>query len=449
MARQIIFGLTVLFVMFLSGCATQGTHIGRPEPAKQAKKSVYSFKLGNGVNVVVKEGKPGGPTAVQLWVADGSASEPSGKHGISHLVEHMLFCGSKSLPAGRAAEVIEGMGGEFNGDTGKDFCYLGATLPGKGWDKAVDVLFDMAAFPTFPDDQIKKQKEVIALEDADRARDADTRLMDLFFGTSYEVHPYRFPITGDRASLGSFTRDEAVAYHDSVYRPSNMTLVVVGDASPQAVKSLADRTFGTLAEPPEEKKADVTEPNQISVREKYADMPVELAYMAGGWHVCSASGPDIYALDVMKAILGTGEGSRLSTELKQGRELLLDVNTELFALKDPGMFVIKAKLYDGDLTRAREEILRQAQKLKDGTVSQQELDRAVNCIEAARMLNMDKVEGQAYSFGFWTTVYRGTGPGEYIENIKKVTPLDIRRVAQTYLGEGNYTIAVIRPQSHE
>lgn len=449
MIRYTVVLLALLLLAGSAGCVTQNTHIGRVEAKKPVKRSVYSYTLPNGVRVVVKNGADAGPTAVQLWVSDGGMQDPAGKPGIGHFVEHMLFCGSEKYPPGSAENIIEGMGGKLTGDTGKDFCYIGVRLPGPGWEKAVDVMYDMAVHPAFLPKQVDMQRKVVGLELSERARDTDTALMDGFFRQAYLRHPYGSQVTGDIAAVGSLTREDAVDYHGSTYVPSAMTLVVVGAASPASVKAAADRTFGTIPEVPVKKQVPVDEPGQISVREKEARMPVGLAYMAVGWRICSASEKDIYALEVIRAVLGLGEGSRLPVELKDKKSVLLDVGSELFALREPGVLVIKAKLEDDNVTRAREEILKQAQRLKDGTVSGDELRRAVRCIETEQLRSTDTVEGQAYAIGYFETVYKGTDPGEFMENVRKVSPQDIRRVAQTYLGEGNYTIAVIRPESHD
>jgi zinc protease len=168
--------------------------------------------------------------------------------------------------------------------------------------------------------------------------------------------------------------------------------------------------------------------------------------MALGWHVCAASSPDIYPLEVLRAVLGQGRGSRLYMELRERMGAAFDVEAALYPLREPGLFVVSAHLREEDVRRVTDETLRQMNKLKDEPVSVAELSRAVSNIEASHMLDTETAEGQAYALGYWSTVYGGGDPAEYMENIRKVTPEDVQKVAQKYLGEGNYTLSVIRPE---
>src|SRR5512143_378511 len=167
MPKRLITLTCALMLALLYGCASQ-TYVGRaPEPVK-VNKALDSYRLANGVTLFVKDNDRPGPTAVQVWVPAGSISDPPGKPGLSHFVEHMLFTGSKDLPPGRAEQYVESMGGSLVGHTGRDFSYIGVTLPGAGWERAMDILYDLVAFPSFRQDQMEKQKKVVAQEISER-----------------------------------------------------------------------------------------------------------------------------------------------------------------------------------------------------------------------------------------------------------------------------------------
>lgn len=453
METRIFRWLLLLPVLAVLGCAGQNTHIGRVEARKQVVKQVYAYSLQNGMRLVVKNGATGGPVAIQVWVADGSLYEPAGKAGLSHFVEHMLFTGSRGIKPGGAAMAIEKMGGELVGNTGKDFSYIGATLPGTGpgvsWKEAMEMLCRMAAYPAFIPEQAENQKKVIELEMEERARNVDELLIDKLFSRSFKVHPYGYSLTGKRDVIRRFTVDDAKEYHAKVYVPANMTLVVSGSVNPAEAKVAAEASFGRIPQAKSKEPTKLTEPTQITVREETVQMGVGLTYMAVGWHICPVTDPDIYSLEVLRTILADGVDSRLVNELRDRKELVYDVSAEVYALRDPGLMVINASLLDGDLPKVREELLWQTQKLKDGLVGEEELSRAIMAIEAREARDTGTAEGQAYNAGFWETVYSGDNTGELMDNIKKVTVLDVRRVAQKYLGEGNYTVAVIRDKQEE
>jgi len=447
MLRYIAMTLVAAFMLAALGCATQGTRVGRAiEQPEVVKKAVQTYTLKNGVNLIVKRTSKGSPTALQVWVSGGSATDPADKPGLAHFVEHMLFTGSMHVPKGKAEQYLESMGGEFSGHTGRDFSYMGVTLPGQGWERGLDIVYDMVAFPALTQAQVDKQKKVVALEIKEARRDTDSLLMDDLFESAYATHPYRRPAYGTVEALSGYTIDDATSYYQRTYLPSNMTVVVVGDVKTADVKTAVDNTFGKLVPAPYARPKVPEEYNQLAKREKDVDAPVKLTYMAVGWHVCAAADPDIYPMEVLGAVLGLGRGSRLYMELRERMGLVYDVDTELLPMKDPGMLVTLVRLKEDDMTRVTAEILRQMNKLKDEKVSDAELARALNSLESSRLVDSETADGQAYSLGYWYTVYGKKDPEEYVKEIRKVTPADVQRVAQKYLGEGNYTVSVIKPE---
>src|SRR3990172_1901621 len=228
--------LSSLVVLTASGCAQRGAYVGRAAEPVIIKKAVRTFTLANGITLMVKDTQPPRPPP------------PPAKPGLSHFTEHMLFSGSLHLPPGRAEQYVESMGGLMTGHTGRDFSYIGATIPGKGWERALEIVFDLAAYPAFRPDEFEKQRGIIHLEINQRAREAETSLVEEFFGLSYRAHPYRFPITGRTAETAAYTRKDVAEYHARTFVPGNMAVVVVGDVEPGAVKAAVEKTFVQLPE---------------------------------------------------------------------------------------------------------------------------------------------------------------------------------------------------------
>jgi len=413
---------------------------------QEKKSNTSAFTLDNGLTVLVRSGETSGTTAVQVWIADGSAYEPEGKKGVAHLVEHLLFEGGGAKP-GSAENELETMGGIINGNTGKDFTYVSVTLPGPGWEKAVDMLYRMIADPSFTPEHVKDQQDVIALEIKNAGTDPERVLIDNLMDEAYRKHPYKGPVTGSIASVRALTPGDAESYHKATYVPSRMTLVVAGEARAADVRAEAENTFGKLPAAKPAKPRPMDEPPQLSGRERVVFMPVKLTYIAMGWHVCPTSDKDIYPLEVLRAVMGEGSGSRLAMELISRKPLAMAVGAGLYAYSDRGLFVVNATLADPlDISVTREELLRQALKLKTDLITGEELERAVMGIERQQLESMGTAEGQAYALGYWATVYGGKTPGEYMDSIRAVSAEDVRRAAQTYLGEGNYTLSIIKPE---
>jgi zinc protease len=434
------------FALIISGCASGETRIGLAAEPVVIKNSVRTATLANGVTVITKDAPEGSPTSIQVWVAAGSLGEPSGRPGIAHFTEHMLFTGSQHVPTGRAEQYLETMGGKIAGHTGRDYSYIGATIPGKGWERSTQILFDMAVNPLFVAEQVEKQKKIILLELASRESDPETLLGDNLFRTAYSAHPYRNSIIGTADDIRRITRESLLDYYSKAYVPSNMTLVVVGPVSHAEVKALAETIFGAMPPFKPGNKAGGKEPFQVRTRNSEVYRNTGLAYASFGWHVSSASDPDFYPLETLNYILGYGRGSRLAVELQEREGIAFDVTSRLLPLKDPGMLVVSMKLRPDDIRRTTDEVMRQLNKLKDELVSDAELARAKGAIENNYMLDNSTAEGIAYSLGYASTVYGAKAAGTFMQNIRSVTALDVQRVAQKYLGQGNYTLSVVKPQ---
>lgn len=445
MIRYVVISTGLIFMLFLNGCAGSGTHVGLAYKPVAVAKEARCYTLSNGVKLVIKAAGKGDPTSIQLWITGGNITDPPGKPGLSHFVGHMLFTGSLHVPPGKAEQYIESMGGRMAGHTGRDFSYIGVTIPGPGWQRAADILFDLVAYPSFLPDHIEKERKVIGLEINERAMDADTALMDGFFALAYRKHPYKNTITGSVQDVARYTRNDILDYYTRTYVPSNMTVVVVGDIAPGPVKAALEKTFGRLTPVRYTRPKVPVEPSQATRLAGEDAGAVSLTYMVLGWHVAAATNEDVYPLEVLAAALGQGKGSSLFMELRERKGLVFDLKTDLFPLKEPGLLAVHACTTEDNVQPVTDEILHQVNRLKDDGISRPELERAISNIEAGHLLNDESAEGQAHELGYWATVYGGKDPAKYIRSIREVTAQDVRRVAQKYLGEGNFTVYVIRP----
>jgi zinc protease len=444
--------LLISLTIASAGCATTGKTIGHAAPGI-IKKEVTTCRLDNGVNLLIRETGKSAPTTIEVWVAGGSCCDPKDRLGMAHLVERMLFTGSLHFPQGRAERELEGIGGRLSSHTSQDFSYFQATVPGYesfngGWKRAEEILFDMVANPSFDEARMEEQRQLILMEAAHRARAPETKLADNLFAAAYLVHPYKNPVTGPADNVKPFTPKDLLDFYHSAYVPSNMTVVVVGGVDAREVKAKIESTFGAMTAAKSSMPAyTCREICQADTRRSQLVMPVKLAYAELGWHICSARDQDIYALEVLSAILGGGRGSRLSMELRERQGIVYDIRTKMFPLRGPGLMTVQARMDPDNLARFTEGVLRQVNHLKDENVPEAELDRAKRMVIASHLIRSETSEGRAYALGYWATEYGGGDPGDYIQGISSVTVKEVRRAAQTYLGEGNYTLSAIVPEN--
>ena len=438
---------SLLLVSLVAGCTASETYIAPAAGPDDFNPDQRVFILKNGLTLIIKESKREAPVSVQAWVQAGSVTDPPGRSGLAHLTEHAIFTGSRGYPDGSAGPAVEMLGGRLYGHTGRDFSYFGVTVPSQRWKQAADILYDMVAHPSFNPSQVEKERKVVLLEIATRAEDPDDRLLDTLFQTAFREHPYKNTVAGAPDEVKSISLPDIKDYYAKFYIPARMVVVVTGNVNPREAKLQVEKTFGSIPQAAQPKLKVPQEPLIVIWRQKAEEMPVSLTYLAYGWRVAPASDQDAYALEVLSALLGDGRGSRLYLELRQRRGLANDVRTDFMPLRDEGMLVVFADLTDPDgVGQVTDELLRQINRVKDKGVSQDEVARAVARVEGAQMIANDTAEGQAYSLGYWATVYGGKDPEEYAKRIKKVTPDDVKRVAQKYLAEGSYSLAIIQPE---
>src|ERR1041385_7237303 len=207
-------------------------------PPSTAKKWV----LPDGLTVIVKEDHSTPVASVQAWCATGSIDED--QHlgaGLSHILEHMLFKGTKTQSANQIAQSIQDVGGYINAYTSFDRTVFWIDVPKDGVETAVKALSDAMMNSTLPPEEYNKEQEVIRREFAMGMDDPDRMASLLLFGTAYQRHPYRFPVIGEMAIYNQLTQEQVVQYYKTRYVPNNLTFVVAGDVDPEKVhQQLAD-----------------------------------------------------------------------------------------------------------------------------------------------------------------------------------------------------------------
>src|SRR3954452_4312435 len=201
-------------------------------PASTAQK----WTLPNGLTVIVQEDRSAPVASVQVWCATGSIDEDERLGaGLSHILEHMLFKGTKTRPANAIAQKVQDVGGYINAYTSFDRTVYWIDVPKAGVETALDVLADAMMNSTLPADEYAKEQEVIRREFAMGMDDPDRMAGQLLFATAFQRHPYRLPVIGLLDVFNQLTRDQVVEYYRARYVPNNFTFIVVGDVSADAV----------------------------------------------------------------------------------------------------------------------------------------------------------------------------------------------------------------------
>ena len=228
-----LFSASMLSTADLKAAPPADSSVAITAPPNTAQKWV----LPDGLTIIVQEDRSAPVASVQAWCATGSINED--QHlgaGLSHILEHMLFKGTKKRPANAIAQKVQDVGGYINAYTSFDRTVFWIDVPKDGVATALDILSDAMMNSTLPAEEYGKEQEVIRREFAMGMDDPDRMAGQLLLGTAYQKHPYRLPVIGDIEIYNQLTRDQVMEYYKTRYVPNNLTFIVVGDVDAQKVR---------------------------------------------------------------------------------------------------------------------------------------------------------------------------------------------------------------------
>src|SRR5437870_10240799 len=404
--------------------------------------------LPNGLTVIVQEDHSAPVASVQAWCSTGSIDED--QHlgaGLSHILEHMLFKGTKTQSANQIAQGIQDVGGYINAYTSFDRTVFWIDVPKDGVGTALKALSDATMNSTLPPDEYKKEQEVIRREFAMGMDDPDRMVSLLLFGTAYQRHPYRFPVIGELEIYNQLTQEQVMQYYKTRYVPNNLTFVVVGDVDAEKVR----QQLGDLFKPyPEKSLKPVfipSEPPQLGRREVHREFSTELTHLAMAWHIPEVTSPDVPALDLLSTILGDGRSSRLYRRVREEAGLAFSISACSYTPGDPGLFGIDATVDPKKRDAAEQLALRIVDEIKQTGVTAEELAKARKITLSHHLGALTTMRGQASDIGSnWLLTRDLNFSRHYLDAVQKVTLEDIKRVAATYLTENNLTVISLNPK---
>jgi zinc protease len=412
-----------------------------PNPAQK-------WVLPDGLTVIVKEDHSAPVASVQAWCATGSVDED--EHlgaGLSHILEHMLFKGTKTRSTNEIAQKIQDVGGYINAYTSFDRTVFWIDVPKAGVSTALDVLADAMMNSTLPPEEYAKEQEVIRREFAMGFDDPDRMVGQLLFATSYQRHPYRLPVIGQLEVYNQLTQEQVMAYYKARYVPNNLTFIVVGDVDAEKVR----QQIGDLFKPYPEKSLKPVfipeEPPQLGQREAHQEFATELSRFSMAWHIPEITHPDVPSLDLLSIILGEGRSSRLYRRVREEAGLAYAVSAFSYTPGDPGLLGIDATLEATKREAVQQLALQIIDEIKQAGVTAEELTKAKKISLSHHLNGLTTMRGQASDTGSnWLLTRNLDFSRDYLAAIQKVTLDDIKRVAIKYLTSENLTIVSLNPK---
>lgn len=414
---------------------------------------VHQYRLDNGLKVIVKEDHRAPVVVSQVWYKVGSSYEHSGITGISHVLEHMMFQGTKKYPAGDFSRIIAENGGTENAFTSRDYTAYFQMLAKSRLPVSFRLEADRMRNLLLKKKEFEKEVHVVMEERRMRTDDNPEALTaERFDAVAYANSGYHIPVIGWMNDLQHLTVADLKAWYHRFYAPNNAILVVVGDVDPAHVYALAKRYFGPLKpskiQPPKPRQ----EVEQKGIRRIVINVPAETPYVLMGYHVPvlrTAKDPqDAYALEVLSAILDAGDSARLARNLVRGSQVAAsaDAGYNLYARQD-SLLMLDGVPATGHTADQLEQALReQIAQLRDKPVSEAELERVKTQLVAEKTYHQDSQFYQGMQIGTVESVGLGLSVlDQYIPRIRSVTAEQVQAVARKYLVDNHLTVAVLKP----
>jgi predicted Zn-dependent peptidase len=415
----------------------------------------------DGVGVVQRTVLPGGlrvvtetmPTvrsvAVGMWVGIGSRDEASEHTGATHFLEHLLFKGTPTRDALEISSAIEGIGGEINAFTAKEYtCYYARVLD-EDLPLAIDVLADVVTSSLITAEDVESERGVILEEIAMHDDDPSDVVHEQFSAELYGDTPIGRPILGSVESINTLSRDRIAEYYQRYYLPPHTVISVCGNVTHERVVELVASAYqraGSLGGSEAPISPRLSGPG-ASPRSgvRVVDRPTEQANLVLGTTALSRTDDRRFALGVLNAALGGGMSSRLFQEIREKRGLAYSAYSYTAQYADTGEFGIyvgclPAKV-DDVLKICREEIARVVAE----SITEDEIRRGKGQMRGGLVLGLEDTGSRMSRVGKSELVYDTLmSVDEVLARIEAVTPDEVDSVAREILAQP-MTLAVIGP----
>jgi len=413
---------------------------------------VATKTLKNGMKVLVQTDHNIPNVALYIFYRIGSRNEGPGTTGISHFFEHMMFNGAKKYGPGELDKVMEANGGSNNAYTTRDVTVYQDWFPRSAMPLIYDIEADRIRDLNFDPAKIKSEREVVASERRLSVDNENGGVLDeQLWAAAIIAHPYHWPVVGWMSDIEHWTMEQLKHHFEMGYAPNNATMVVVGDVSAEEIFQLCEKfiePIPTHAPPP---PVSTVEPEQLGERRVVVRKPAQLPLLMVAYHLPRTDNPDFYALNVLRTILFDGESSRMYQRLVDKDQIALDVSSATEPAFDPTIVEIAAQPKQNiDPQLCEKAIYEELERTKTGEVSDKELEKAKNIRLVEFYRQMRTINGRANTIGTYEVFF-----GDYkklfdaAKNYSAVSKADVQRVAKTYFGATNRTVATLIPDNTE
>ena len=402
--------------------------------AAQTTVTVTRTQLPNGLTVLVRENPEAPVVAYSLMVRMGTRTETPANAGISNLLQQMLVRGTEKLDGEQIAEAADRMGGGIDAYGDADYSEITATALSRNWQEMLDLIGDCVLRPTLPDGTIQAVRNFLVRQIRNRGDKPFDVAADRMRAALFGANPYAWDPLGRRESVEKLDRSALIAYYRRYYVPGQLVLAVSGDVKNAEVVTRVQQIFGTMA-PGQVPMPPVPAPPAMAASREAVVVPGAQAQIFMGALAPSLTDPDHPPLKVLTALLGGGMASRFFSELRDQQALAYTTLALYPSRVDTSAFVSILGTAPDNVPKAEPALAQQLERIRNQAATEEEVAVARAYVVGSQAMDRRTNARQAWYLAF----YEIAGVGyefldRYAEAVKKVSPADVQRVAQKYLG---------------
>jgi predicted Zn-dependent peptidase len=405
--------------------------------------SVEVTRLSSGLSVVTDRMPHLESASLGVWIGAGSRNEKLDEHGISHLLEHMAFKGTKRRSARQIAEEIEAVGGDLNAATSVENTAYYARVLKADVPLALDVLSDILSEPTFDPEELRREQNVIVQEIGATEDAPDDLVFERLHETAFPKQPVGRSILGTPETVRSFNSARLRAYLARNYRAPNMLVAAAGAIEHNAIVVEAEKRFASFIGP----AAPAPEPAHFGGGTRVETRDLEQVHIALALQGLAVRDEQLYSLQVFASVLGGGMSSRLFQEAREKRGLCYAIHAFHMPYSDTGLFALYAGTDEADAPELMRVVIDQI-AIATETLNDTEIARAKAQMKAGLLMALESSEARLGQIARQMLAYGRPIPlDEIVAKVDAVTVASARAAGRALIGRGRPAIAALGPGS--
>ena len=406
--------------------------------------SVEVTRLASGLSVVTDRMPHLESATLGVWVGTGGRNENPDEHGISHLLEHMAFKGTKRRSARQIAEELEAVGGELNAATGAESTAYYARVLKADVPLALDVLSDILSEPNFDPEELRREQNVIVQEIGATEDAPDDLVFERLHETAFPRQPLGRTILGTPETVRSFDPTRLRAYLARNYRAPNMLVAAAGAVEHERIVAEAEKRFASFVGP----AAAAPEPARFGGGTRVETRDLEQVHIALALQGLPVRDEQLYNLQVFTSVLGSGMSSRLFQEVRENRGLCYAIHAFHMPYADTGMFALYAGTDEADAPELMRVAIDQV-TLATETLNEAEVARAKAQMKAGLLMALESSEARLGQLARQMLAFGRPMPlEEIVAKVEAVTVDSARAAGRALIRRGKPAVAALGPGNH-